>query len=417
MRRLGKIACLALTLMLLLGVLAASGASASAAKTDLLIWLPPFGTGDSLDMEFWTKTLQPWADQNNVNLSIEITPWGNYEEKYLTGFSSGSGPDVGYMYLEMYNDFIDMGALEPLESYFTPEETANYVYYNLGNVKGHQYTVPFVVGNARILYFNKDILAKAGVTELPKTWDDLANMCVKIKDAKLDGVMPFAQEWADPAIGALNNIFYPYFWQAGGELYNADGSVLTLGDGDAAVRAAQFLYDLKFKYQVLPEECMSMAGADIRDAFCQGKVACASMAATNSKQLEEAKINYDFVPSLTDKRQAVWVAADSLIMNSACKNKELAASLIKFITSSATMEAYHKEIAAFPPLNKGEANVDNPRFAELYSDASILHTLPVAPNSFKMMDTLYKNLQLMMLGQLTPEQAIKNTVDYAQSIA
>lgn len=417
MRKLRRIASLTLTLMFLLGVLAASGASASAAKTDLLLWLPPFGTGDSLDMEFWTKTLQPWADQNNVNLSIEITPWGNYEEKYLTGFSSGSGPDVGYMYLEMFNDFIDMGALEPLEGYFTPEETANYLYYNLGNVKGHQYTVPFVVGNARILYFNKDILAKAGVAELPKTWDDLVNMCLKVKDAKLDGVMPFAQEWADPAIGALNNIFYPYFWQAGGELYNEDGSRLTLGDGDAAVRAAQFLYDLKFKYQVLPEECMSMSGADVREAFCQGKVACASLSATNSKQLEEAKINYDFVPSLTDKRQAVWVAADSLIMNSACKNKDLAASLIKFITSPATMEAYHKEVSPFPPLNKDEPNVDNPRFAELYSDAAILHTLPVAPNSFKMMDTLYKNLQLMMLGQLTPEEAIRNTVEYAQSIA
>lgn len=417
MRKLRRIACLALTLMLLLGVLAASGASASAAKTDLLIWLPPFGTGDSLDMEFWTKTLQPWADQNNVNLSIEITPWGNYEEKYLTGFSSGSGPDVGYMYLEMYNDFIDMGTLEPLEGYFTPEETANYLYYNLGNVKGHQYAVPFVVGNARMLYFNMDILAQAGVTELPKTWDDLVAACLKIKDAKLEGVMPFAQEWADPAIGALNNIFYPYFWQAGGELYSADGSQLTLGEGDAAVRAAQFLYDLKFKHQVLPEECLSMAGTDIRDAFCQGKVACASLAANNYKQLEEAKINYDFVPSLTDKRQAVWVAADSLIMNSASKNKEMAASLIKFITSSATMEAFHTEITPFPPLNKDEANVDNPRFAELYSDASILYTLPVAPNSFKMMDTLYKNLQLMMLGQLTPEQAIQNTVEYAESIA
>jgi len=58
-------------------------------KTNLLLWMPPFGTGDSLDKEFWTKTLEPWAEENNVKLSIEITPWGNYEEKYLTGFSSG----------------------------------------------------------------------------------------------------------------------------------------------------------------------------------------------------------------------------------------------------------------------------------------------------------------------------------------
>ena len=61
-------------------------------------------------------------------------PWGNYEEKYLTAFSSGQGPDVEYMYLEMYNDFIDMGALEPLDECFTEEEISNYLYYDLGNV-------------------------------------------------------------------------------------------------------------------------------------------------------------------------------------------------------------------------------------------------------------------------------------------
>lgn len=81
----------------------ASGSGAAAApdgkKTDLLLWLPPFAAGDdgALDKEFWTETLAPWAAENNVDLTIEITPWGNYEEKYLTGFSSGEGPDVGYM--------------------------------------------------------------------------------------------------------------------------------------------------------------------------------------------------------------------------------------------------------------------------------------------------------------------------------
>lgn len=75
----------------------APGSGAAAApdgkKTDLLLWLPPFAAGDdgALDKEFWTETLAPWAAENNVDLTIEITPWGNYEEKYLTGFSSGEG--------------------------------------------------------------------------------------------------------------------------------------------------------------------------------------------------------------------------------------------------------------------------------------------------------------------------------------
>ena len=134
----------------------ASGSGAAAApdgkKTDLLLWLPPFAAGDdgALDKEFWTETLAPWAAENNVDLTIEITPWGNYEEKYLTGFSSGEGPDVGYMYLEMFNDFIEMGALEPLDAYITDADRENYLYLDKGFIKGKQYTMPFIVGNARM---------------------------------------------------------------------------------------------------------------------------------------------------------------------------------------------------------------------------------------------------------------------------
>ncbi|MFQ8997076.1 extracellular solute-binding protein [Allofournierella massiliensis] len=43
-------------------------------------------------------------------------------------------------------------------------------------MKGAQYALPFIVGNARILYFNMDILNEAGVTELPTTWQDLVDV-------------------------------------------------------------------------------------------------------------------------------------------------------------------------------------------------------------------------------------------------
>lgn len=393
------------------------GSTPTGEKTDMLLWLPPYATGgEALDQEWWTETLAPWAEENNVNLTIEITHWGNYEEKYLTAFSSGQGPDVGYMYLEMYNDFIDMGALEPLDAYFTEEEISNYLYYDLGNVKGAQYTLPFIVGNARILYFNMDILNEAGVTELPTTWQDLVDVCTQVKEANLEGVIPFAQEWADPAIGALNNLFYPYLWQAGGDIFNENGEV-ALTENDAAVKAAQFLYDLRYTYEILPDESMSMTGNDIRDQFAAGNVAVASMSANVASIFDEAGINWDFVPSLEDETKATWIAADSLIMNAASENKELAASLMKHITSPAIMEKFHSELSAFPPISKGEKYLDNERFKDLYADDTYLHTLPVAPNSFKVMDSLYKNLQLMMLGDLTPEQAIQQTVDYASSMS
>ena len=386
-------------------------------KVDLLLWLPPFGNGDTLDLEFWNTQLKPWAVENNVNLSIEITPWAGYEEKYLTGFSSGQGPDVGYMYNEMFNDFIEMGAIEDFDKFFTQEEKDNYIYWDKGNIKGGQYALPFVVGNARILYFNMDILNEAGVTELPKTWDDLIVVASKIKDANIEDVIPFSQEWADPAIGALNTMFYPYLWQAGGDIFNEDGTEVALMYNDAAVSAAQFLHDLRFKYNLLSEESMAMTGPAQKELFKEGKIAIACMDANAANDLTEANINWDFVSSLEKDQKAIWVASDSLIMNSKSKNKELAADLMKYMTSKEVMEAFHNDIAKFPPITKDAQYLDNERFKNMYENESeYFHTLPVAKGSFKVMDTLYKNLQLMMLGDLTPEEAIRETVEYSMNI-
>ena len=97
------------------GEVQADAGSESPAQTKeqtLTLWMPPFGTEESLDKEVWGKILEPFEQEHNVEVSIEIVPWSNYEEKYLTGISSGQGPDVGYMYMEMINDYIESESIE-----------------------------------------------------------------------------------------------------------------------------------------------------------------------------------------------------------------------------------------------------------------------------------------------------------------
>ncbi|MCL2472396.1 MAG: extracellular solute-binding protein [Treponema sp.] len=412
-----------MSLLITASVMAGGGAqqadNSSGKKVPILLWLPPFASDDgaSLDKEFWTKTLAPWAQDNNVDLSIEITPWSNYEEKYLTGFSSGIGPDVGYMYNEMLNDFIDMGALEKLDNYFSAADKAKYLHFDLGFVKGAQYTVPFVVGNGRVTFFNMDLLAKAGITTLPKTWDDFIQMGLKLKNTDLgDGVLTFAQGWTDPSIGGLNTIYYPYLWQAGGEFFDSNGNI-ALSNNDGAVRAAQFIYDLMYVHGITSKECLSMTESDVGRLFRDGKIAVAVMAASVAKQLDsEGKVKWDFIPSLEDKKGAVWVAADALMVNAASKQKNLAVALVKNITSVPIMEAFHREIYAAPPIAVGETYLDNPRFKDMYEKSPYLKSMPVAKNAATAGDNLFKNLQRMMHQEISAQQAIQATVDYWKSI-
>lgn len=385
---------------------------ANAEGTDLVLWMPPYASsGDTLDLEFWNSTLEPWATENNVNLSIEIIPWANYEEKMLTAFSSGEGPDVTTLYNEIFNDYIDMGVLEELSGYFSEEDTADYLHYDMGYLKGGQYGVPYLVGEARVLYCNMDILNQAGIESMPTTWDEFAETARKIKEANLEDVIPFAQEWGEAAIGALNNAYWPFYWQAGGEIFNEDSTVLTINDTGAAVEAAEYLYGLK-QEGIITDESLSLSANDVSSLFSQGKVAMIINGTSAAALYDTNNINWDFVDSLENDTKAIWVAVSYMSINAASEHKELAADLIKYISSADIMEEFHKNLASYPPVNASEEYLDNEKFREMYTTSTYLHSLPVAPGTYKLCDTMLKNLQLMMLNELSPADAVQNTIDY-----
>ena len=337
---------------------------------------------------------------------MEIVPWDSYEEKYLTGTTSDDGPDVGYMYMEMFYDYIDMGALVDVDQYFSDEEKENYIYYNLGNIQGGQYALPVVVGNPRILAANMDILKEAGVEKVPTTWDELVSTCEAVKEKKPD-VAPLIQDWGSPHYGSLNEIYWPYFWSAGGEIVDADGN-LTI-DTDAGLEATQFLQGLR-EDGILPDSCTS--NDDTVEAFKNGSAAMVMVASSNLLKCDG--VNWDFEPVLQGPKDAkTFVAADSLVMFEKCENKELAAKLMKYITSSEVMSDFHKRVSEQPPISKDEEYSGDERYATLFTDyADNFQSLPVFKGASSMYDTLFKNLQSMMLGEMTPEEVLKETTDY-----
>ena len=84
--------------------------------------------------------------------------------------------------------------------------------------------------------------------------------------------------------------------------------------------------------------------------------------------------------------------------------------------SGPSMTEYHKS-AQFAPIGKDEEYHDNPAFESVYAeDGEYLHSLSPAKGSSKIYDALYKNLQLMMMGEMEPDKVISETVSYADTI-
>jgi multiple sugar transport system substrate-binding protein len=282
-----------------------------------------------------------------------------------------------------------------------------------GVIQGKQYTLPYLCGNPRILYCNMDILNAAGVNETPKTWEEFLNTAEKIKETQPDK-SPYLAEWANPSIGGMNNCFYPFLWQAGGAVFNEEGHISL--DTPEALKTAQFIYDMKHN-GILPDKATSMNAEDVKNAFLEGDVGMVIQACTIAPEVDAAGINWDFTPSLEEKTKGTFIGADGLVIMNDSDKKELAAEVIKVMTSAPVMEEFHKNLLKQPPITKSEKSYDDERFTEMYeTELDAFQVLPVVEGSFKVYDSLYKNLQLMLQDQLTPEQALQDTITYAETI-
>lgn len=405
-----KILALTLVLVMMVGMLAGCGSSKSD-TTQLTLWMAPMASSDAevTDAEFWTEVTETFGKENNCTVKVEIIPWDSYEEKYLTGVTSSDGPDIGWLYMEMFYDYTEMGALVDLDSYFTEEERANYLYYTLGNIQGGQYALPFVVGNPRVLLGNTEIMKKAGIDAMPTTWDELMAACDAVL-ANCPGVTPLVQDWGNPHYGSLNEIYWPYFWSAGGEIVDDEGN-LTLNTPEG-LKATQLLWDMNQKGYLgsNPTAC-----DDVKAPFTNGEAAFVYMATGNALQL--AGVDWEYVTTLEGPQDAeTFVAADSLVMFESCENKELAAKLMKYLTSTEVMSKYHETITSQPPITADEVYTGSEIFANLFTDdADMLRSLPVFKGASSLYDALYKNIQSMMLGELTPEEVLSKTTDYYNS--
>lgn len=401
-----------LVLVMLASMLAGCGGGGSkAASNELTLWMAPMAGSDAAvtDEQFWTEIGTEFGEANNCTVKVEIIPWDSYEEKYLTGVTSTDGPDIGWLYMEMFYDYIEMGALADLDPYFTDEEKANYLYYDLGNIQGAQYALPFVVGNPRVMLANTDILAQAGIDAVPTNWDELTAACDAVLE-KCPGVTPLVQDWGNAHYGSLNEIFWPYFWSAGANIVDDQGN-LTI-DSAEGLKALEFVNSMAEKGYLgaSPTAC-----DDVKVPFQDGKAAFVFMATGNALKLDG--VNWDYVTALAGPEDAeTFVAADSLVMFESCENKELAGKLIKYLTSTDVMTRYHQTITDQPPITADEAYTGSEVFATLFTDdAQMLRSLPVFKGASSMYDALYKNIQSMMLGELTPAEVLSKTTEYYNS--
>lgn len=384
-------------------------------KKSLTVWIPTYQFSkaeDAIsDLDFWTQQFADFQTENNCDVHIEILPWGDYNTTIFTGLLNNDGPDVVYV-TDTY-DLVQNDLLLGLDSYLTAEEIDNYMLWNNAplNAAGEHCTVPMNDGAVLMLY-NKTILAEAGIETVPETWDDFIAACKTIKEKT--GKQAFLQNWgATTGTSALMTGFWPYYFQAGGKMLDANGEIAI--NNEAGLATVSFIN--KLYTEGIFDETITAETAML-DKFGEGNLAFVAVGdSTGINTATRNNIDYGYILSLKGSAgYGTRTACDSFAVAKMAQTRgttELAIKALKLVCSGKVMDAFHEHIYYLPRFTKDAQFVKDVALDKLYTEnASALQVVVEFEGKPSFEKALQSNIQLMFMGDLTPQEVLDETMTY-----
>ncbi|WP_026234613.1 ABC transporter substrate-binding protein [Calidithermus timidus] len=335
----------------------------------LIAILGTVGLAQRVTVEFWHAFGDPkrggWIQAkaeafNKANPNINVVPTfkGSYPEilqAATLAARQGKPPALVQMY-EIGSQFaLDSGIFQPVSN-VGPIDTADYIkpvlnYYTIG---GKVNSIPFN-SSSPVLYFNKDLMKKAGLdpAKPPMTFGELTAACGKIAAANL-GVKCFGM--------SLNGWFFEQWMAEQGALLanNSNGrkgrATEVLLTSEPAKRIVSWLKEMNDKgYYTYTGKLEDWDGSDA--IFTDGKVVFHITSTADIVNINDAakktgfEMGVGFLP-IPDgvKRNGVVIGGASLWISKGIP-KEQAEAALKFalyMTNTDNMAEWHKITGYYP---------------------------------------------------------------------
>src|SRR4051795_12467459 len=134
----------------------------------------------------WQKALDACAQQAGAKMSRESVPGATLIQKVLQQASSRTLPDVLMLDNPDLQQIAQTGALTPLDTFGINADGFAKGVVDASTYQGKLYGLQPVT-NTIALFYNKDVLAKAGVKP-PATWDELKAAAKQLTSGKQYGI-------------------------------------------------------------------------------------------------------------------------------------------------------------------------------------------------------------------------------------
>ncbi|MBQ9409583.1 MAG: extracellular solute-binding protein [Clostridia bacterium] len=330
-----------------------SGSASGRSGKEIEIWL---STGrDQFDVirRLINESFEP---ETGIKVNLKLIS----ADVVLTATATGNGPDatiqiansapVNFAFRDAAYDLKQFADYEEVAARFSPAAVLSAEY------EGGVYGLPDQMSYP-VMFVRTDILAQLGLG-VPETWDDLIDMIPVLKKNNMEIYLdtnPISTLGAAISMGnsrAINTVFLSILYQAGGEIYEADGTKTLLDTAEANASFKKwtrfytqhnFLQDIDFTTRFRIGEVpigvvdlgyyntLAVSAPEIKGLWTIARV-------PGTKQ-PDGSVNHD-VPCVTSECM--------IIKNMALKNDTLQESwaFLKWWTDAATQTAYAREMEA-----------------------------------------------------------------------
>ncbi|GAB5613847.1 sugar ABC transporter substrate-binding protein [Faecalimonas hominis] len=376
-------------------------------KKEITFMIPDWGNpGEELLKEF--------EEESGIKVNVEEVSWDDIRDKVSIAAAGGeAAADVVEVDWSWVGEMNSAGWLEPIE--MSEEDKKDMPTLETFTIDDKVLAVPYA-NDYRIAYYNEEHFKKAGIEKAPETWDEVYDALKKLKESGVTKY-PFTLP-----VNADESATTSMIWLAfarNGVAFNEDGTL-----NEEAVLDA-----LKFEQKLVDEELIDPAAKTFSGMDCYRKLTSgeASFMVGPTKFVgisnnpEESSVVGQIKPILLPGKegtsQVTMPLPEAIGITAFSKNKEEAKEFVKWYSSPEVQKKLYAQNSSIPTRNSVIEELINDgtiKNAGAMLDQAKLIKSPFpkgVPDYYsEMSNTIYNNVNKMVLGEISPEKAF-DTMD------
>lgn len=290
------------------------------------------------------------AANPGIEVELQTIAWKDSRDQFLREGAVGQGPDVVHIAFVWTQEMAEAGIVTPVEDLVQYGAFENgfddFIATDLTMYEGKAYGVPWSADTWAMVY-RTDVMAEAGISDLPTTWDGLLEASRTIKAAGKTGF----------AFPAADQVWFPvnfYLWSNGSSIVDEDGSGgYKVGASQEQMVGAMNYFKTYLDEGLVPKSMLSIGvpnDPSLLQALLDGTQAAGVMPTNTYRQLLKAYEDANPGKPVPFTSKAMMAGSEgpkthlggrTLVVNSNTKHPEESWKLLRFLTDAGLFEKYY----------------------------------------------------------------------------